>query len=283
MTSAESAAELPSTLRTVVGDTPLLTAAAIFGAGVLLAYVPKAVLNTVFTWWTGGLLMRVQVDMSSTILRRFLRALYALHVRTNSADILGTVNDAVAKVYGSPDALPPAPAARHGRGDLGAGQPHRTADHRHGQRPEGRRGLPVRAIGRDWSQHPLDRIRTWDLRRPDVPAGRDVGRATRYGLVAGAAANLNMHHDQDGFRMRTFEIPGAGGLQLIDRDDVAGYYDPGSEVLVYRDFDQACELATRALSDRPWPRSIARAGRRRTLAEHTLDHRVHQLEAVWTA
>ena len=100
VTSAQSAADLPSTVRTVVGDTPLPTAAAIFGAGVLLAYVLKAVLNTVFAWWTGGVLMRVQVDMSSTILSRFLRAPYALHLRTNSADILGTVNDAVAKVYG---------------------------------------------------------------------------------------------------------------------------------------------------------------------------------------
>ncbi|MFL6079007.1 MAG: ABC transporter ATP-binding protein [Ornithinibacter sp.] len=100
VTSAESPAELPARLRSVVGDTPLPTAAAVFGAGVLVAYVLKAVLNTVFTWWTGGVLMRVQVDMSSTILRRFLRAPYALHLRTNSADILGTVNDAVAKVYG---------------------------------------------------------------------------------------------------------------------------------------------------------------------------------------
>lgn len=146
-----------------------------------------------------------------------------------------------------------------------------------------RRGLPVRAVGRDWSHHPLDRLRTWDLRRPDVPAGRDVDRATSYGLMAGAAANLNVHHDQDGFTMRTFEIPGTGGVQLVDREDVAPYYEPGSEVLVYRDVDEAADLAGRALRDRAWARGVAEAGRRRTLAEHTLDHRVHDVEALWTA
>ena len=39
-------------------------------------------------------------------------------------------------------------------------------------------GLPVRAFGRQWSHHPWDRLRTWDVRRPAVPAGRDLDRAT---------------------------------------------------------------------------------------------------------
>ena len=145
------------------------------------------------------------------------------------------------------------------------------------------RGLPVRAVGRDWSHHPLDRLRTWDVRRPRVPASRDVDRATSYGLMAGAAANLNLHHDQDGFTMRTFEIPGTGGVQLVDREDVALHYEPGREVLVYRDADEAADLAGRALREPAWARRVAEAGRRRTLAEHTLDHRVRDLEALWTA
>ncbi|HET6967494.1 MAG TPA: glycosyltransferase [Ornithinibacter sp.] len=145
------------------------------------------------------------------------------------------------------------------------------------------RGLPVRAVGRDWSHHPVDRLRTWDVRRPAVPATRDVDRTTSYGLMAGAAANLNLHHDQDGFTMRTFEIPGAGGLQLVDRDDVAIHYEPGTEVLVYRHVEEAAELARHALRDPGWARAIAAAGRARTLAHHTLDHRVREMEALWTA
>jgi spore maturation protein CgeB len=143
------------------------------------------------------------------------------------------------------------------------------------------RGVPVRAVGRDWSHHPLDRLRTWDPRRPAVPADRDVDRATGYGLMAGAAANVNMHFDQDGFTMRTFEIPGTGGLQLVDRDDVSRYYEPDTEVLVFSDAAEAAELAGRALADRSWARRIGEAGRRRTLAEHTMDHRVAALEQLW--
>lgn len=145
------------------------------------------------------------------------------------------------------------------------------------------RGVPVRAVGRDWSHHPVDRIRTWDVRRPGLPASRDVDRAEGYGLMAGAAANLNVHHDQDGFTMRTFEIPGVGGLQLVDRPDVAALYEPGAEVLVFTSVEEAAELAARALRDREWARGIGRAGRRRTLAEHTTDRRVRDLEARWTA
>jgi spore maturation protein CgeB len=143
------------------------------------------------------------------------------------------------------------------------------------------RGVPVRAYGRTWSRHPLDRARTWEVRRPDVPASRDVPRSVGYGVVAGAVAGLNSHTDQDGFTMRTYEIPGAGGLQLIDRPDVQTLYEPEKEVLVYTSDDHLVELAERALADRSWSAAIRAAGRRRTLAEHTFDHRVRALEGAW--
>ncbi|MBM6404312.1 glycosyltransferase [Phycicoccus sp. CSK15P-2] len=143
------------------------------------------------------------------------------------------------------------------------------------------RGVPVLAVGRDWSGHPLDRLRTWDLHRPALPAARDVDRAAAYGLMAGAAANLNVHHDQDGFTMRTFEIPGTGGLQVVDRPDVAAYYDPGTEVVVAEGADEVADVTRRALADPSWARSVGAAGRRRTLAEHTMAHRVAELEALW--
>ena len=142
-------------------------------------------------------------------------------------------------------------------------------------------GVPVRAIGRDWSDHPVDRLRTWRLRSPDVPSGRDVPRGTAYGITAGAVAALNSHTDQDGFTMRTYEIPGSGGLQLIDRPDVESVYEPGTEVLVFTSDDELVELCRRARSDRPWALGVAASGRRRTLAEHTFDHRVPRLESAW--
>jgi spore maturation protein CgeB len=143
------------------------------------------------------------------------------------------------------------------------------------------RGVPVRAYGRDWSRHPVDRARTWQLRRPDVPSARGVDRPTAYGLTAGAVAALNSHTDQDGFTMRTFELPGTGSLQLIDRPDVEALYEPGREVLVFSDVDELAALCERARADRGWAREIAERGRARTLAEHTFDHRVPLLEDAW--
>ena len=144
-----------------------------------------------------------------------------------------------------------------------------------------RSGTPVRAYGRDWSSHPVDRLRTWRFHSPRVPAGRDVARGTAYGITGGAVAALNSHTDQDGFTMRTYEIPGSGGLQMIDRPDVDQIYDPGTEVLVFSSDDELVELSRKAFADRGWAARIAERGQRRTLASHTFDHRVPILESAW--
>lgn len=143
------------------------------------------------------------------------------------------------------------------------------------------RGVPVLAVGRDWSRHPADRLRTWSWRRPDIPSTRDVPRLRGYAMIAGAPAALNVHFDQDGFTMRTFEIPGSGGVQLVDRDDVAEFYEPGREVAVFHSPEELGELSRRAISDPRWSAGLREAGRRRTLAEHTFAHRIRSVEALW--
>jgi spore maturation protein CgeB len=141
--------------------------------------------------------------------------------------------------------------------------------------------IPVHAYGRDWSHHPFDRLRTWDLSRPDVPWSRDIDRRSAYAVMGGAIAALNIHEDQSGFTMRTFEIPGAGGLQFIDRTDIGSIYEPDSEVLVFTSREELIELCNRARMDRPWRDRIAEAGHRRTLAEHTFVHRARQIDPLW--
>ena len=142
-------------------------------------------------------------------------------------------------------------------------------------------GVPVRAFGRDWSGHPVDRLRTWDARRPDVPAGRDLRRAEAYRRMASSAATLNLHGDQDGFTMRTFEAAEVGGLQLIDRNDVTGLYDDGVELAAFTSTAELVDLCRRAAADRPWSQALRIAARPLTLAEHTFDHRVATLESSW--
>lgn len=144
-----------------------------------------------------------------------------------------------------------------------------------------RAGVPVRAYGRDWSGHPLDRLRTWRLRSPAVPAARDVPVGAGLHLIARAPAALNLHENQDGFTLRTFEIPGVGGLAVNDRADVELFYEPGHECVVATDHTELVEVCRRALRERAWAEAIGAAGRRRTLAEHTYLHRVRRLVGLW--
>ncbi len=142
-------------------------------------------------------------------------------------------------------------------------------------------GVPVRAYGRDWSGHLVDRFRTWRVGSPRVPSGRDLTRRDAYAVMAGAVAALNVHGDQDGFTMRTFEAAGVGAVEIMDRPDVCTLYDPGTEVAVFTSPQEAIELAVRAARDRAWAEGIRASGRRRTMAEHTFDHRAAALEALW--
>ncbi len=141
--------------------------------------------------------------------------------------------------------------------------------------------IPVRAYGRDWSRHVRDRVRTWSLRRPPIPSGHDLPRPQAYGVMSGAFGCLNIHGDQDGFTMRTFEAGGVGALHLIDRADVSDYYDPGTEVAVFQTPEECAELSLRCFVDPQWADQLRDSARARTLAEHTFDHRVRTLEKLW--
>lgn len=142
-------------------------------------------------------------------------------------------------------------------------------------------GVPVRAYGRDWSHDVRDRLRTWWATRPDLPTGRDLDRMEAYSVMAASAATLNVHGDQDGFTMRTFESSGVGGIQLCDRPEVEHYLDPGTEVLVFDGVEEILDHRGRLQTDTRWAESVRVAGRARVLAEHTIEHRVRALEALW--
>lgn len=142
-------------------------------------------------------------------------------------------------------------------------------------------GVPVRAFGKQWSRHLWDIARTRNFKDSGVPAGRDLDRSTAYGVMASSPATLNIHGDQDGFTMRTFEASGVNGLQIVDRSDVDRYYVPGEEVLVYSSPEELLDLCQRILKDSVWAQKVREAGYRRTLAEHTFDERVKVLEQLW--
>lgn len=142
-------------------------------------------------------------------------------------------------------------------------------------------GIPVKAYGKQWSRHPWDIARTRRWAHPGIPTGRDLDRSHAYGLMAASPATLNIHGDQDGFTMRTFEASGVGGLQIVDRPEVSRYYSPGEEVLVYESVAELVEICQRVLSDKAWAEKIRSAGFRRTQTEHTFNQRIRSLEQLW--
>lgn len=142
-------------------------------------------------------------------------------------------------------------------------------------------GVPVRAYGRDWSHSWLDRLRTRNRPRPALPSATDLDRAEAYGVMAGSLGTINIHGDQDGFTMRTFEAPGVGAVHLVDRPEVALHYEPGTECLVFTNDDELVDLGRRLVADPAWGDRIREQGRARTLAEHTFDHRIAQWEQQW--
>lgn len=141
--------------------------------------------------------------------------------------------------------------------------------------------VPTRAFGKQWSRHWWDIARTRNFKDSGVPSGRDLDRATAYGLMKSSPATLNIHGDQDGFTMRTFEASGVNGLQIVDRQDVDRYYIPGEEVLVYNSPEELVEICQKVFKDKAWADNVRAAGYRRTLADHTFDERVKTLEQLW--
>ena len=143
-------------------------------------------------------------------------------------------------------------------------------------------GVPVRAWGRGWSHHPVDRLRTWRWARPDLPAERDIPLREAYRVQAEGLLAVNAQGVQAGLSMRTFEVPGMAGLQAVDREDVSRFYEVGTETLVYRDAADLVERAARARRDTALAERNRERGRRRTLAEHTFAHRAAQPEGYWS-
>lgn len=142
-------------------------------------------------------------------------------------------------------------------------------------------GVPVKAYGRDWSRHASDVLRSRHWRPAGIPTGRTLNRSDAYGVMAGSEATLNIHGVQDGFTMRTFEACGVGALQLVDRADVEHYFEPGTEVLVFRDEEELRDTADRVVREPLWARRIAAAGQQRACAEHTLIRRMEAVQGWW--
>ena len=151
--------------------------------------------------------------------------------------------------------------------------------------------VPVKTWGYGWKEGRLDQQQmievfgtsrinlnlsnasvTADGRSP-APAGR-VERLRRLLNPRRAVAATEGLTFQDQIKGRNFEIPGTGGFQLSGAsEDLASYYEPDKEIVLFSSTDELIEKAQRYLETDEERSAIATAGYRRTLAEHTYAHR----------
>lgn len=139
----------------------------------------------------------------------------------------------------------------------------------------------------------LRRTSRWQA-RPSVPRPIDkkIARRARpplFGLemfqqLRDSKVVLNTHIDispHSASNLRLYEATGVGTCLLTDwRENIAAVFEPDAEVVTYRDAGECVEKLNYLLEHEGVRRSVADAGQRRTLREHTFARRAAQLDQI---
>jgi SAM-dependent methyltransferase len=128
-------------------------------------------------------------------------------------------------------------------------------------------GQGVQALDRDSPIRPAYQGQAW---------GIDM-----YRVLAQASIALNRHADwAEGYanNMRLYEVTGVGTMLLTDhKGNLTNLFEIGKEVVSYHSQYECVELLRHYLEHKAERLSIATAGQRRTLGEHTYQHRMQEL------
>jgi spore maturation protein CgeB len=106
-----------------------------------------------------------------------------------------------------------------------------------------------------------------------------------YEVMARSLMTVNTHgriagHDANNLRL--FEATGMGTLLVTDELRMSQLFEVGSEVVTYRDADDCARVVRYYLDHPAEAASIAAAGQRRTLKDHTWPNRMAQLVELVT-
>lgn len=108
-----------------------------------------------------------------------------------------------------------------------------------------------------------------------------------YAALAASDVTLNVHIDATGphvANMRVFEATGVGTCLVTDRkNDLHRYFVPNEEVVVFESAEECASKVLELLKDPTLRQRIAASGQRRTLADHTYDERVVELDSYLRA
>lgn len=149
-----------------------------------------------------------------------------------------------------------------------------------GPPPPSRLRLAARRLLRGASVSQQTSVDARVARRARPPLfGLEMFRQLHAGRVA-----LNTHIDistHSASNMRLFEATGVGTCLLTDsKENLRELFEPDAEVVAYRDADECVEKVKYLLGHEPARRSIADAGQRRTLRDHTFASRAALIDAV---
>ena len=129
--------------------------------------------------------------------------------------------------------------------------------------------------------------------RVDVPDGSPILRRYRgeawgrdmYSVLARSKITVNQHIDiAEGYanNLRLFEATGMGTLLITDwKSNITDMFDPGKEVVCYRDPQECLDLIRYYLDHESKRAAIAAAGQRRTLCDHTFCNRIEDLVRIF--
>jgi len=105
-----------------------------------------------------------------------------------------------------------------------------------------------------------------------------------YNILHNSKISLNRHIScakDYANNMRLFEATGAGSCLLTDLKSNLGHiFDIDKEVIAYKNKDELLEKTRYLLSHDEERNAIAKAGQKRTLAEHTYKHRMEELVEI---
>ena len=158
-----------------------------------------------------------------------------------------------------------------------------------GRRQHGRGNELIDAVARETD------LAVWGVGIGDWPfdsALRAAYHGEAWGLemfriFARAKVVINRHIDvseDQANNMRLYEATGVGSLLVTDeKRNLADLFDPGREVVTYRDAASLVEAVNWSLGHPDERAVIARAGQKRTLADHGYDRRMIELIGILEA
>jgi spore maturation protein CgeB len=120
------------------------------------------------------------------------------------------------------------------------------------------RGIDVACFGFGWPSGPV--------------SNEEVTRIIRESVIS---LNFANSQGESQIKARTFEVPGAGGFLLTESaPSLEKFYLPGQEIVIFDGLDDLAAKVEHYLKSPEQRDAIAQAGFKRTMTEHTYEHRL---------